>query len=242
MSSEPHYLRGVIHCHSNYSYDSFTPVSSYLKTARQYQLDFIILTDHDTLKGAHALQAAAARLMPKLAVPLAAEYLTDEGDVIAAVVPEDVRARTFSEFVAEARQKDAVLLLPHPFVGHRSPERIAAECDLIEAVNCRTSNSKNLRAAGLARSLGKRTYAASDAHFGRGIADAIVEVEDLGSLRASLLHGQIRWQRSRPAMRWEYGASQLVKSWKRRDARLALRLLKSACARLALRARSARAS
>ena len=233
MNFEPHYLRGIIHCHSRYSYDSMTPVSRYLRVARRHQLDFIILTDHDSLQGSQALREVAARQMPELAVPLAAEYLTDEGDVIAAFLADDIRSRTFSQFAAEARSKDAVLLLPHPFVGHRSPQRLAEECALIEVVNSRASTSKNELAAGLARSLGKRTYVGSDAHFGKSIANAIVEVEDLGNLRTSLLRGRIKWGRPRLTTRWEYGASQLIKSWKRRDGKLALRLLNSACAQLA---------
>jgi len=84
MSYEKHYLRGVIHCHSHYSFDSTTSISTYLRIAKRHQLDFIILTDHDTIAGASALKAAAAESMPDLEVPLAAEYLTDEGDVIAA--------------------------------------------------------------------------------------------------------------------------------------------------------------
>lgn len=240
MSIERHYLRGIIHCHSNHSYDSATRISSYLKAAKQCELDFIILTDHDSVQGAQALQATAARLMPSLVVPLAAEYLTDEGDVIAAFIPDEIRARTFPQFVAEARQKDAMLLLPHPFVGHRSPERLAAECDLIETVNSRTSDSKNERATRLAALFGRPVYAASDAHFRWSIANAIVEVEDLGDLRESLLHGQIRWQSPRPTPRWEYGASQLVKSWKRRDARLALSLVKGGCLKLTMKLGRAR--
>jgi len=69
MSSEQHYLRGVIHCHSHYSFDSTTSISAYLRIAKRHELDFIILTDHDTIAGARALQAAAAESMPNLQVP-----------------------------------------------------------------------------------------------------------------------------------------------------------------------------
>lgn len=233
MSNERRYLRGIIHCHSTYSHDSFTPVASYLKAARRYRLDFIILTDHDSILGSQALRAAAARRLPELAVPLAAEYATDEGDVIAAFLPDDIRSRTFPQFADEARSKDAILLLPHPFVGHRLPKQVGEKCDLIEVVNSRASASRNQRAAELAQSLGKPAYAASDAHFERSIANAIVEIEDLGDLRTSLLSGHIKWAASRMTTRWEFGASQLIKSWKRRDGRLAVSLLKSACLRMA---------
>ena len=231
MSSTPiakPYLSGIIHCHSQYSYDSLTPISAYLKIAQRQNLDFIILTDHDTIAGSRALKAAAALRLPHLQVPIAAEYQTDEGDVIAAFLDRDVRARKFTDFVTEVREQSGLLLLPHPYVGHRAPEKVAAACDLVEVFNCRSRESKNSRAYELARSLGKHGYAAADAHFARSICGAVVEVENRGSLRSSILDGSPSWRALRTTPRWEFGASQLIKAWKRRDAALALRMLRRA--------------
>jgi predicted metal-dependent phosphoesterase TrpH len=222
------YLRGIIHCHSKYSYDSLTSISAYLKVAQAQSLDFIILTDHDTVAGSQALKAAAALRLPHLQVPIAAEYYTDEGDVIAAFIEADVRARKFTDFVTEVREQNGLLLLPHPYVGHPAPEKVAAACDLVEVFNCRTGESKNSRAHELARSLGKHGYAGADAHFARSICSAIVEVENRGSLRSSILDGAPSWKALRATSRWEFGASQLIKAWKRRDAALALRMLRRA--------------
>ena len=232
MNQERRCLRGVIHCHSRYSHDSATSISQYLHAARENLLDFIILTDHDTTAGSRALKSAAKLHMPALAVPIAAEYLTDEGDVIVAFLDSDIEARTFPDLLREARRQGAVVMLPHPYVGHRAPEKLAPECDLVETVNCRTRSAQNSRAAQLANSLHKRTYAGSDAHFARSIASAVVEVEDLGSLKSSLLHGRISHGAPRFTTRWEYGASQLIKSWKQRDAKLAMRMMRDGCGRL----------
>src|SRR5260370_32966796 len=119
-------------------------------------------------------------------------------------------------------------MLPHPYVGHRYPEAIAAECDLIETVNCRTRDEKNAQAARLAQSLAKPAYAGSDAHFAHSIADAILEVENLGSLRTSLLGGNIRWAPVQITPRWQYGASQIIKPGKKRAPVLALKALSHA--------------
>src|SRR5215467_12781923 len=221
-------FRGIIHCHSQYSYDSVTRVSTYLKIAQRHGLDFVILTDHDTIAGSRALKAAAALRLPHLQVPIAAEYQTDEGDVIAAFLDRDVRARKFTDFVTEVREQSGLLLLPHPYVGHRAPEKVAAACDLVEVFNCRSRESKNSRAYELARSLGKHGYAAADAHFARSICGAVVEVENRGSLRSSILDGSPSWKAPWTTSRWEFGASQLIKAWKRRDAVLALRMLRRA--------------
>jgi predicted metal-dependent phosphoesterase TrpH len=232
MSTGKQYRRGIIHCHSKYSFDSIVSISAYLKAARTHALDFIILTDHDTTAGSRELKRAAALTMPELEVPIAAEYLTDGGDVVAAFMDDEIRARAFPEFVREAREKNAILMLPHPYVGHRAPEDMARECDLIEAVNCRTSESKNQRAQDLARSLNKRTVVGTDAHFARSIPNVIVEVEAGGSLKSALLGGEIRWPNPRLTTRWEYGASQLIKAWKKHDLALALRLVRGAAARI----------
>ncbi|HTY55135.1 MAG TPA: PHP domain-containing protein [Candidatus Binataceae bacterium] len=232
MTSEKQYRRGIIHSHSKYSFDSTISISAYLRVARTHNLDFIILTDHDTTAGSRELRRVAALMMPELEVPIAAEYLTDGGDVIAAFMDDEIHARAFPEFVREAREKKAILILPHPYVGHRAPDELARECDLIEAVNCRTSESKNKRGEALAQSLKKRTVVGTDAHLARSIASGIVEVEVRGSLKSSLLDGEIRWATPTMTRRWEYGASQLVKAWKKHDARLAVRLMRGAAARI----------
>ena len=236
------YLRGIIHCHSQYSYDSLTSISAYLKVAQRQGLDFIILTDHDTTAGSRALKAAAALRLPDLQVPIAAEYCTDEGDVIAAFIDGDVRARKFADFVIEVREQNGLLLLPHPYVGHQAPERIAAACDLVEVFNCRTRESENSRAYELARSLGKHGYAGADAHFARSICGAVVQVENRGSLRSSILDGSPSWPALRSTSRWEFGASQLIKAWKRRDVALALRMLIRAGEQVVGLARNTRAT
>jgi predicted metal-dependent phosphoesterase TrpH len=219
-----------------------TSISAYLKAAERQNLDFIILTDHDTVAGSRALKAAAALRLPHLQVPIAAEYHTDEGDVIAAFIDGEVRARKFTEFVTEVREQNGLLLLPHPYVGHQTPEKVAAACDLVEVFNCRTGESKNSRASKLASSLGKHGYAGADAHFARSICGAVIQVENRGSLRSSILDGSPSWKAPHTTSRWEFGASQLIKAWKHRDAALAFRMLRRAGEQVIGLARNTRAT
>jgi predicted metal-dependent phosphoesterase TrpH len=223
-------LRGIIHCHSHHSHDSLVGIGAYLNAARRYDLDFILLTDHDTTAGSRELAEAARRSLPKLQVPVAAEYTTSHGDVIAAFFEGEIAAREIEPFFAEARAKGAFLLLPHPYVGHQETEMLAARCDMVEIVNCRTTPTRNQRAAALAGQLGKRAYVASDAHFAHSLGNAVIEVENKGSLRASLSDGAIRWAEPRLTGQFEYGASQLIAAVKLRDAKrfrvLAQRTLK----------------
>ena len=224
--SATHCLRGIIHCHSRFSYDSMIPISAYLRFAKQHSLDFVILTDHDTMAGSLALQEAAARHLPSLQVPLAAEYFTSEGDVIAAFLQREIVGRDFARFKTEARQQGALLLLPHPFVAHASPETLAGECDVIEVFNSRASGDANQRALDLATKYKKPGFYGPDAHLSRSLHKAIIEVEDCGGLRNSLLKGRLRCTSEEPTSKWEIGASQLIKAVKSRDPYLATRVLR----------------
>lgn len=216
------YLRGAIHCHSRYSFDCATSPRAYLRAARKLKLDFIILTDHDTIGGSVALRSAAGKTMPHLQVPVAAEYKTDQGDVIAAFLTSELRERQFDLFVQEARAQGAILLLPHPYVGHKEPEKLAPHCDLIEVFNSRASSKANESAQTLGKLTQKQSYAGADSHFLRSLERALIEVEDLGDLRTSILRGEIRILSSEPTSDWETGASQLIKAWKTHNLRLAL--------------------
>lgn len=225
MATTPEVLRGIIHCHSKYSFDSMVSTHSYLRAARRCKLDFVILTDHNTIEGSAALRRAAARKMPHLQVPLAAEYLTEYGDVIAAFLRSEIKARTLGEFVGEARAQGAMLFFPHPYVSHREVPRLAEACDLIEIFNSRASARQNQQAADLAAAVNKQTYAGSDAHLAMSLGRVIVELEYRGDLKTSLLEGKITWKEE-PTPRWEIAASQLIKAWKRRDASLARSLVR----------------
>jgi predicted metal-dependent phosphoesterase TrpH len=235
-------LRGVIHCHSRYSYDSVIPVASYLRLATTHSLDFIILTDHETLDGSLRLREAAARYMPSLQVPIAAEYCTDHGDIIAAFLTEDIPVPEYELFVCRARAQNALLLLPHPYDGHHVPERLAAECDVIEVFNSRSTDEQNRLAVQLASEYRKPVYAASDAHLSRSLPRVILEVENLGDLRNSLLAGKIGWLGVSKTPKWEAVASQMIKAWKRRDAKIPMRLAAHGLYQLAKRCSRLRAT
>jgi predicted metal-dependent phosphoesterase TrpH len=219
------YRRGIIHCHSYHSYDCAISIAAYLRLAKKYQLDFIVLTDHDTIAGSRELRCVAAEKMPRLEVPIAAEYSTDEGDVIAVFVEEEIKTTLYREFLLAAKRQNALLMLPHPYAFHRNPEILATDCNLVEVFNSRVSQSKNEQAQKLATSASKPSYVASDAHLARHLPFGIMELEDLGELRTSLVRGERRWISTMRSSKWETGMSQVIKAWKRRDVALATRLV-----------------
>src|SRR5258705_3078316 len=133
---------GVIHVHTHHSYDGIASAGQLLRMARREGLAFLIVTDHDTLAGSREVRDLAIRQGGGIEVPLAAEYRTDHGDVIAAFLEEEVKARGFDDVVAEVRGQDRLLMLPHPYYHDRDVKRLARPVDLIELPNERLSSER----------------------------------------------------------------------------------------------------
>ena len=109
-SSRP--LLGLVHAHTWHSFDSILPPAAYLAYARRAKLDFLIITDHNTLAGARDAREMNRRA--DLEVVPAAEYATDRGDVIGLFLTGEVVSRRFEEVIGEIRAQGGLALLPHP--------------------------------------------------------------------------------------------------------------------------------
>ena len=84
MEDSSDFYKGIIHCHSLYSYDSMQKLKKFMNFVKR-KARFIILTDHDTIKGSVELKKyAVSKNDHDLAVPVAAEYKTEFGDLIVA--------------------------------------------------------------------------------------------------------------------------------------------------------------
>ncbi len=235
MPSNPSIYRGIIHFHSSYSPDSLTTIGQILSAAQRESLDFLILTDHETTTGSRELaRRIAARGLP-LQAPLAAEYLTDHGDMIAAFLQEEVVSRRLDEFLAEVRAQGGLVLLPHPFVNHRDVEMLARDADLIEVFNGRAKGDANRAAESLAARCGKPGYWASDAHLAPSLTRAIVTVENRGPLKDSLLAGSILPARSLPACAGDVLVSQAIQIVRTGDVRRVARFASRKAGKLAAR-------
>ena len=227
--------RGIIHFHSCYSPDSITTISRILAAARGESLDFLILTDHHAVAGSRELARRIAAQGLPLQAPLAAEYRTDHGDMIAAFLQEEVVSRRLDDFLAEVRAQGGLVLLPHPLVDHREVEMLAREADLIEVFNGRADGEANRAAEALAARFGKPGFWASDAHLAPSLTRAVVAVENRGTLKESLLAGGIRPVRSLPACAGDVLVSQAIKIIKTGDARRVVRYASRRAAKIAAR-------
>ena len=225
--------RGPIHFHSAYSYDSMTRIETIVDLLEKNELNFAILTDHNSIAGAVALRDEVHRRKLAIEVPIAAEYKTEHGDLIAAFIERDIKEHSFEAFVAEVRTQSGILLLPHPFQGHKNVELLALECDYVETFNGRTTRQQDRRAAELAMRLGKPAYSGVDSHSQVSVLNAITTLSGSDSLRESLLRLQTLQTEGEPrkCSDWEFHLSQFVKSAKTLDLRLATFTLGRMCKR-----------
>jgi predicted metal-dependent phosphoesterase TrpH len=180
-------LRGLIHVHTWHSFDCLLPPAAYLAYARRARLDFLCVTDHNTLAG--SLEVGRRNTDPRLEVVIGAEYATDQGDLIGLFLREEVRSRGFAEAAAEIHAQGGLALLPHPYRGRvTDPSRYDA-VDLIEAFNARSSDASNAAARADAERRPKPATAGADIHtVWELIRDGtLVELGGEGPLRERLL-------------------------------------------------------
>ena len=162
-----HPLRVEFHCHSNASHDSLNRVEDLVRTAQEVGLDRLMVTDHNTIRGA----LEARRLDPELVI-VGEEVLTLDGELLAYFVREEVPAHLPPEDAIQIlRQQGAFISVAHPFDLRRHGwaiedlERITPLVDAIEVFNSRVQNPDvNRLALEYARAHGLPGTVGSDAH------------------------------------------------------------------------------
>jgi predicted metal-dependent phosphoesterase TrpH len=166
-------IRCLFHIHSHHSFDSLLAPRTILARARSMQTDLLIVTDHESKRGSEDV-ARLAEGNPRFAVR-AGEYKTEKGDLIGLFLKEEITSRDSNEVLREVHGQGGLVVLPHPFKGHRLDDELLSQVDLIEVNNSRCSDSQNNSAATLAESLGKPVMGGCDAHCAGEIGAVVTE-------------------------------------------------------------------
>lgn len=207
------------HCHTCYSPDSLTRPEDLLAACRKKGIDRVIITDHNTLRGAQAAQ----RLEPQRVI-LGEEIMTTRGELLAAFLQEEIPAGlTPQETIARLRAQNAFISVSHPFdvfrKGHwqwRDLLEILPHVDALETFNARCMRAHfNTQAADLAREYGLPATVGSDAHTTRELGAAALTLphfDNAESLRAVIWQGQPHVRLLPP---WVHLSSRWAKTVKR---------------------------
>lgn len=192
-----------LHMHTCVSKDGITHPADVVRIAKSRGLDRICITDHNRIDGA----LAAKKIDPEFVI-VGEEILTARGDeILAFFVSEWVPPRLpHHEVLARLKGQGAVISVSHPFDRHRNRpwteellESLLPRLDAIEAFNARTIHAAdNLRAAEFAARHNLPVTAGSDAHTGREIGAAYLQLpafataaEFKAALPAATVHGRL---------------------------------------------------
>jgi len=127
------------HTHSTASPDGGLTIDDYRRALEHGLLDYIAVTDHNTITTALAARKALGE-----AIIVGEEITTTEGEIIGLHLTEVVPAHlSAAETVARIHEQGGIAYVPHPFetvrkgITREALDRIASDIDIIEAYNGR---------------------------------------------------------------------------------------------------------
>ena len=202
-------LRVEFHCHTIYSKDCLVRVENLLETCQKKGVDRIVITDHNTTRGAFQAQ----KIDPQRVI-IGEEILTQKGELLAAFMQGEIPAGlTPLETIARLREQGAFISVSHPFDRLRSGHwqlqdllEIAPLVDAIEIFNARCmSPDFNRQAVEFAREYQLAGTVGSDAHAAFEIGRAAMllpDFHDANSFKEALPKAQFETRLSSPLVRF----------------------------------------
>lgn len=200
----PHTMRIDLHCHSEASPDSSSPLAEIPGRCVEKGITVQAITDHNCIWGAQKLQETVlARNDIPLSIIVGEEISTSEGELVGLFLKKEIKAGlTPEETVDEIEKQGGLVLLPHGFdplkrwhLRIEARKKITASIDIVETFNSRISRPHwNRAAVRWAEENGVPMSAGSDAHTIADIGNAWVEVplrpiHSPGELLAALRDG-----------------------------------------------------
>jgi predicted metal-dependent phosphoesterase TrpH len=198
------HLKVEFHCHTNYSRDSLIEVERLIETAHRRGVDRLVVTDHNTIRGA----VKAKEIDPELII-IGEELLTTRGELLVAFVQEELpRGLEPMTAIEKLKAQGAFISVSHPFDRRRHGWAlqdllaITPYVDAIEVFNARCQwVGLNQMAADFARMHKLSGTAGSDAHILGEIGQATFRVpafDTADELRSVIAQAVIEGRLSSP--------------------------------------------
>lgn len=141
-------FRTEFHIHTNASHDSLMSKRALLRSCKRANIDCVAITDHNEIKGALSFKPwLEAR---GVSVIVGEEIFSSEGEIIGLWLSDRIEpGLTPEETVAEIKQQDGAVYIPHPYdekryktvLDRRALIRIADDVDCIEIHNGRNADN-----------------------------------------------------------------------------------------------------
>lgn len=205
-----------LHIHSKYSFDSILEPKKIIKVAKKRGLHGVAITDHNTIKG--GLEAKKINKDQHFLVIVGSEISTEISDISGLFLSKEIKSRNSIEVIEEIKEQGGLVVLPHPYRGHKLSEKIVKRVDAIEVFNARSNKENNKKAVKLAEKYNKPIIAGSDAHFASeiGFAKVYINTTFFKNIKSSLLSNKIEITGNQSPYYLEY-MSQIIKSIKNRE-------------------------
>jgi predicted metal-dependent phosphoesterase TrpH len=196
-------IRVEFHSHTNRSKDSLTTPEDLLDACYRKKIDRIVITDHNTIAG-----ALRARDQDPERVIVGEEIMTQEGEILAAFVQEEIPPGLAPmEAITRLREQNAFVSVSHPFDklrdGHWELDSlldIMPHVDAIETYNSRNMwPSGNKQAKKFADKHRLPGTVGSDAHTAYEIGKATMLLQqfvDANSLKSVVLNARYETRHS----------------------------------------------
>ena len=206
------------HIHTYHSYDSLMCPKKIITIAKSRGLNGVVISDHDTING--GLECAKINSDKDFKIIVSSEIKTSVGDITGLNLKEEITDRNFSDVVQKIRNQGGLVLLVHPYHGHKLSEINFSSIDLIEGYNSRVSAMLNQKAVELANSHNIPVIAGSDAHLYGEIGNARTWYNNLDDLSKPV---KTEWKRN---SMFSEVSSQAIKVYKTRSAKNFYRWMK----------------
>ena len=205
-----------LHIHSKYSSDGILEPEKIIKMAIKRGLNGIAITDHNTIKG--GLEAKKYET-EDFKVIVGTEISTEKGELIGLFLEEEVKSKDVSDVVLEIKERNGIVIIPHPFDELRRSafhptEEDAKYIDCIEGFNSRCVFQRyNEKAVEFAMKYDLTITAGSDAHFSNEIGNAGINTET-EDVREAIMKNNIEifWKRT-PLV--NHVRTKVLKTWRR---------------------------
>jgi predicted metal-dependent phosphoesterase TrpH len=183
-------VRLIVHFHTEFSYDSNITLSEIISQCKEHAINYVAISDHNTLKGALAYRSKLEKAGIK--VILAEEVMTKSGEVIGLFIKEEIQSKdsrqnkkTLEKVISEIKKQDGLLIVPHPFdrmrngIGKKNVKKYKNDIDALETFNSRTKlHPFNKQADSYAKKHNFIKIVGPDAHIAEELGNAIIEMED----------------------------------------------------------------
>ena len=205
-----------LHIHSKYSSDGILEPEKIIKMAIKRGLNGIAITDHNTIKG--GLEAKKYET-EDFKVIVGTEISTGKGELIGLFLEEEVKSKDVSDVVLEIKERNGIVIIPHPFDELRRSafhptEEDAKYIDCIEGFNSRCVFQRyNEKAVEFAMKYDLTITAGSDAHFSNEIGNAGINTET-EDVREAIMKNNIEifWKRTSLV---NHVRTKVLKTWRR---------------------------